>query len=171
MAQLVARFHGMEEVGGSNPPSSTFVLRRGTARGAAPQAFRRQQRAWSTFAEELAEQLAEPVGHLDVRAVAHACELHLPVASAGRGEALVRPHWGARVPGAPEAVGRPAPPAPAPPRAPLGQGAEQTVEKVASPSRGRGTLGPGLSGDVTARVEQVHHLLVVAPYRRVAQRL
>ena len=23
MAQLVARFHGMEEVGGSNPPSST----------------------------------------------------------------------------------------------------------------------------------------------------
>ena len=24
MAQLVARFHGMEEVGGSNPPSSTI---------------------------------------------------------------------------------------------------------------------------------------------------
>ncbi len=24
MAQLVARFHGMEEVGGSNPPSSTL---------------------------------------------------------------------------------------------------------------------------------------------------
>ena len=26
MAQLVARFHGMEEVGGSNPPSSTTTL-------------------------------------------------------------------------------------------------------------------------------------------------
>ena len=26
MAQLVARFHGMEEVGGSNPPSSTENL-------------------------------------------------------------------------------------------------------------------------------------------------
>ena len=25
MAQLVARFHGMEEVGGSNPPSSTEI--------------------------------------------------------------------------------------------------------------------------------------------------
>ena len=25
MAQLVARFHGMEEVGGSNPPSSTVL--------------------------------------------------------------------------------------------------------------------------------------------------
>ena len=28
MAQLVARFHGMEEVGGSNPPSSTTSLSR-----------------------------------------------------------------------------------------------------------------------------------------------
>ena len=28
MAQLVARFHGMEEVGGSNPPSSTICLER-----------------------------------------------------------------------------------------------------------------------------------------------
>ena len=27
MAQLVARFHGMEEVGGSNPPSSTTRTR------------------------------------------------------------------------------------------------------------------------------------------------